>query len=80
MKTLLFFSTFFFITISLANDSTLSTVRPSEVGLSQNRLERIDKVFKKSIANNEIPGAVIAISRYGKIAYLKSFGLQNPST
>ena len=79
MKILLFFSTFLFITISLANESTLSTVRPSEVGLSQNRLERIDKVFKKSIANYEIPGAVIAISRYGKIAYLKAFGLQNPS-
>lgn len=79
MKFLLFLSTFFFITISLANESTLSTVRPSEVGLSQNRLERIDKVFKKSIANKEIPGAVIAISRYGKVAYLKAFGLQNPS-
>ena len=79
MKILLLFYIFFFITVALANDSILSTVKPSEVGLSQNRLERIDKVFKKSITKKEIPGAVIAISRYGKIAYLKAFGLQNPS-
>lgn len=79
MKVLLFLISFFYISFSLAKDNILSIVRPGEVGLSKNRLERIDKVFKKSIANKEIPGAVIAISRHGKIAYLKAFGLQNPS-
>ena len=79
MKTLLLLLSFFYISIFLAKDNTLSTVKPSEVGFSQNRLNKIDEVFKKSIANKEIPGAVIAVSRYGKIAYLKAFGLQNPN-
>ena len=79
MKIFLLLFTFLYISIFLADDNILSIVRPSEVGLSQNRLDKIDKVFKNSIANKEIPGAVIAVSRYGKIAYLKAFGMQNPN-
>ena len=79
MKIVLLFISFFYTSIFLAKDHTLSTVRPIEVGLSQNRLNKIDVVFKKSIENKEIPGAVIAISRYGKTAYLKAFGLQSPN-
>ena len=68
MKVLLLFSTFFFITVALTNDSNLSIVKPSEVGLSQNRLERIDKVFKKSITKKPV---FISMGMGGNKKYLE---------
>ena len=50
---------------------------PEEVGLSSERLNRIDTVLKADIEKGQIPGAVVLVARKGKIAYFKSFGLQN---
>ena len=50
---------------------------PERVGLSSQKLQRIDAVFEEGIADGHIPGAVIAIARQGKLAYFKSFGMQN---
>ena len=49
-----------------------------DAGFSEERISKIDNIFIKAIQNNEIPGAVIAISRYGKIVYKKAFGMQDP--
>ena len=49
-----------------------------EAGFLEEPLYKIDKTFIKAIQNNEIPGAVIAISRYGKIVYKRAFGMQVP--
>lgn len=69
----------FFLAISTkANQIALKLVKPESIGLSQKRLNDIDKTFNQLIENNEIPGAVVAISRYGKVGYLKAFGLQDP--
>ena len=50
---------------------------PEEVGLSSERLNRIDTVLKADIEKGQIPGAVALVARKGKIAYFKSFGLRN---
>ena len=50
---------------------------PERVGLSSQKLQRIDAVFEEGIADGHIPGAVVAIARQGKLAYFKSFGMQN---
>ena len=34
-------------------------------------------LIRNLINNNEIPGAVVAISRYGKIAFIKAYGMQD---
>ena len=47
-------------------------------GFSEDKLNKIDRLFNKAVGNKEIPGAVVAISRYGKIIYKKAFGLQDP--
>jgi CubicO group peptidase (beta-lactamase class C family) len=44
------------------------------VGMSAERLKRIDAMLQKSIDQNEIPGAVAIICRNGKIVYQKAFG------
>ena len=69
---------FFLVIISNANEISLPIVNPNEIGLSEKRLNYIDKTFNELVENNEIPGAVIAISRYGKVGYLKAFGMQDP--
>jgi CubicO group peptidase (beta-lactamase class C family) len=50
------------------------TVPPKSVGLSSERLNRIDTVMNQYIANGKMPGMVCLIARHGKIAYYKSFG------
>lgn len=50
------------------------TGSPKEVGLSAERLSRIDTVLSGYAANGKIPGAVVLVARHGKIVYYKSFG------
>jgi CubicO group peptidase (beta-lactamase class C family) len=38
------------------------------------RLGRVDAVIEKSIREGEIPGAVLAVVRGGRVAYLKAYG------
>ena len=55
----------------------LPMVEPEAVGLSTERLSRIDKVMEKHIAQQKIAGGVILIARYGKIAYLGAHGMMD---
>ena len=52
----------------------LEKVSPGEVGLNGERLELIDGLFEDAIAEDAIPGGVLAIVRHGKIACLKAYG------
>ena len=56
----------------------LPTTAPESVGLSTERLGRITEVLRGDIAKGIIPGAVLLISRNGKIAYLESLGSLDP--
>ena len=57
-----------------AGTDPLPTAKPEDVGLSSVRLERIAQVLRGEIDHGRMPGAVIAISRKGKLAYYESFG------
>jgi beta-glucosidase-like glycosyl hydrolase len=52
----------------------LETVAPESVGLSPDRLARIDDVLAQAIAKKEIPGAVVLFGRHGKVAFRKAHG------
>ncbi|MBW2022802.1 MAG: beta-lactamase family protein [Deltaproteobacteria bacterium] len=62
---------------SAALAKVLPTAVPEAVGLSSNRLNRIDTVLKDDIKKGKIEGAVALVARKGKIAYFKSFGMRN---
>jgi len=67
-----------FITFSVFYSSlTLSVevVEPESVGLSSERLKRIDTVLNQHIQTRKIAGAVMLIARKGKVAYLQPSGL-----
>jgi CubicO group peptidase (beta-lactamase class C family) len=50
---------------------------PTSVGFSATALERIDRFFNDEIAQERVPGAVVAIAREGKLVYYKTFGFQD---
>ena len=52
----------------------LPKVSPEEVGMSSQHLQNADLVINQAIANKEIPGAVLAVVKDGKMAYLKAYG------
>src|ERR1700754_4042229 len=51
---------------------------PSSLGFSPERLARIDVAFEREVAEGTLPGAVLAISRRGKLAYYNAFGHLDP--
>lgn len=65
------------IAFSQAVRTITSAAKPEDVGISSERLARIDKVVDEYVKNNQIPGAVVLIVRNGKIAYHKSFGYRD---
>ena len=67
---LILFSLISILLISNAYGEKLRVVKPEEVGLSEERLNRIDNVMQQHADDKIIPGAVILIARHGKIAHL----------
>jgi len=57
-----------------AESTPLPIAAARGVGFSETGLGRIDSFFEREIAQNRIPGAVVAIAREGKLVYYKSFG------
>ena len=57
-----------------ASGQGLPTADPEGVGLSPDRLERIDEVLQSYVDEEQIAGGVALIARHGKVAYFKSFG------
>ena len=47
---------------------------PQQVGMSAERLNQIDKLIEKDIADKKLPGAVVVVGRKGRIVYRKAFG------
>lgn len=51
--------------------------QPEDVGFSTERLGRLSDAMQADVDKGLIPGAVVMISRNGKLAYLKAFGFQD---
>jgi CubicO group peptidase (beta-lactamase class C family) len=48
--------------------------KPSENGMSSDRLVRVDGMINDLITKKRIPGAVVFVSRNGKVVYHKAYG------
>jgi CubicO group peptidase (beta-lactamase class C family) len=59
---------------ALVHAQPLPSATPESVGLSAERLARIDAFFADEIQRNRVPGAVVAVARQGKLVYFKAFG------
>ncbi len=47
---------------------------PAAVGMSSERLARIDNLLEQSVDTGQLPGVTAMIGRRGKVVYLKAFG------
>ena len=84
MKTSNFFSLLLlFLSLNLSisaqettssSGETLAIGTPETVGISAERLEKIDAMLEKAMAEEQIPGAVALVARNGRIVYHKAFG------
>ena len=62
---------------AFAQAAPLPEASPEEVGMSTERLGRIDAAMQKAVDSGELPGAVVLIARDGQLVYAKSFGWQD---
>ncbi len=77
------FSTFLFFLIFTLSAQTKSAqsspplveASPETVGMSAERLAKIDAMLKNAIAEDQVPGAVALIARKGKIVFYKAYGM-----
>ena len=47
---------------------------PSDVGMSAERLARIDRHFRKYVDDGRLPGWLISVSRHGKLVHRSTYG------
>lgn len=62
-----------FISIPLFSQH-LTVVSPEEVQIDSKKILQVDSLIQASIRSKSIPGAVLAVVRKGKMAYLKAYG------
>ena len=58
----------------LATAQVLTEAPPESVGMSSERLQRIDRVVQEYVDKKQVAGAVLFIARNGKIVYQKGIG------
>lgn len=63
-----------------ATQSRLEAAPPESVGMSSDRLQRIDRVVQEYLDAGKQTGVGVLIARHGKIVYNKAFGLDNLTT
>ncbi len=66
--------------LGVAGAEELPRAKPSEAGLSADKLDRVKTVIQTAVEKNQTAGVVLLIARHGKIAYLESFGKMDAST
>ncbi len=54
-----------------------TSITDSQEGMSEERLNRIDRMIEAAIDSNYIPGAVVLVSRNGTTLYHKAFGMSH---
>lgn len=62
-------------TLSIKKSPPLSEGSPESVGISPERLARVDAMCQKAVAEGDVPGVVALVARNGKIVYHKAFGM-----
>lgn len=70
----------FLLFTSVAQAQQLEKTTPEAVGMSSQRLQRLNTVLENYVENKQLPGAVVMISRKGKIVYTAAVGYRDYET
>jgi CubicO group peptidase (beta-lactamase class C family) len=57
--------------------SSLPSARPEDVGLSADRLKRINELMQRAIDDHQITGSVTIVARRGRVAHFEALGLMD---
>src|SRR4051794_12322015 len=60
-------------------EEPLPRAAPESVGMSSERLARLDEALKGEVERGRLPGAVIAIARRGKLVHYEAYGYVDPA-
>ena len=60
-----------------ASVATLTQGRGDQVGVAPQKLERAASIIRKSVADKQIPGAVILVARQGKVILHEAYGFRD---
>ncbi len=66
-----------FGTQSRAESAELPSASPEAVGMSTEKLNRVDTVMEKSIADSKIAGGIVMIAKDGKVVLHKAYGMMD---
>ena len=55
----------------------LPLAKPEEVGVSAERLDRIDGAVKQALDRGDAPGAVVLITHRGRVIFRRAYGLRS---
>lgn len=55
--------------------ASMTEAVPGNVGMSVERLERIERMCEDAVEEGDVPGIVALVARHGKIVYHKAFGM-----
>ena len=66
--------------LALPVGTASSTGKPEDVGLSSDRLQRVTQMIQRRIAAGDLAGAVVAVARKGRLAYLNAQGVMDLET
>jgi CubicO group peptidase (beta-lactamase class C family) len=66
-------------TKSIQKSPPLAEAGPESVGMSSERLARIDAMCKEAIEEDQVPGIVALVARKGKIVFHKAYGQADAS-
>ena len=73
----IFFGLIALITINADAHDEINIYSAHELGVSKNKLEAIDHAIKFKIENKTFPGAILLMSKNGKIFHFDSYGYQD---
>jgi CubicO group peptidase (beta-lactamase class C family) len=66
--------------VALVHAQALPSAKPEQVGLSSERLGRIMTMLRADSDKGQIPGAILLVSRQGKVAFFETVGVLDPAT
>lgn len=68
------------LTSSVSSKPLSVATTPESVGISSERLKRVDKVLNELVEQNKLPGMVALFTKNGQIVYQKAFGYSDFQT
>lgn len=68
------------LTPVLATASELPVAKPEAVGMSSERLAKVDAVMDNLVKEKKLAGGIVMIARHGKVIHLKSHGMMDLET